>query len=133
MLANNAPIWLVLVVALISGLIGAALTLYVQAQLDERSVKRDVLRRVAGNRHVLTQRVPLPPSGEPFVALNEAFIVFANHPEVLTALENLRTGGNRDAENVVALIKRMATASGVDIGLDDAFIDTPFVRQTPQP
>ena len=105
---------------------GAILTLYVQAQLDQRETKRDVLRRFAGNRHVLATGGPQPPpSGEPFVALNEAFVVFADDPTVLTALEDLRRGA-RSSEDIVALIKRMATAARVPIPLDDAFLGEPF-------
>ena len=57
--------------------------------------------------------------------MNEAFIVFADHADVLRALQDIRAS-NGSAEDVVALIKRMASAAGVRIPLDDAFINSPF-------
>ena len=113
--------------SLVSGLIGVVVVISVGAWLDQREIKRDVLRRLAGSRYVLGENGRcIQPNGEPFVALNEAFIVFANEPEVLEALEALRTGGDRDDENIVALIKRMAAAASVPVNLDDAFIVRPF-------
>ena len=131
---GNPPLRWLISLSLLSGLVGAvagaALTLSVGACLDQKEIKRDVLRRFAGTRYVLTQTGRVLPNGEPFVALNEAFIVFADHPDVLSALDNLRTGGDdRDSELVVALIKRMAAAANVSVTLDDAFIRQPMTPQ----
>ena len=100
-----------------------------------KEIQRDVLRRVAGNRHVMTETCTgIHSSGEPFVALNEAFLSFADEPDVLEALEALWEDGDsdeRDNERVVALIKRMATAAGISIVMDDAFLDRPFAPIEP--
>ena len=43
-----------------------------------------------------------------------------HHDDVLDALDALRTSGDeRDGELIVALIKRMATAAGIEINRDD--------------
>ena len=123
-LGNGA---LVLVASLLSGLIGVLVATYVRAWQDQREIKRDVLRRLAGNRYILTGEGLVQSNGEPFVALNEAFVVFAKEPEVLKALEALRKDDdNRARENIVALIKRMAAAAHVPVTLDDAFIASAF-------
>ncbi len=128
-IVNLSPL-LLLGTSLLSGLLAAWITLAVNASRDKRRIKRDVLRRLAGNRYFLTaQGLQLPSSGEPFVALNEVFIVFNDDKEVLDAVKQLRASGGA-SEHVVALIKRMATAAGVQIHLDDAFIDYAF---TPGP
>ena len=81
-----------LTMSLISGLVGALIAVAFQSYLgytfDELATKRDVLRRFAGNRYVLTEnpRTTIQPNGEPFVALNEAFIVLAKDPRVIEAL-----------------------------------------------
>ena len=116
--------------ALLSGLAGAVITQMWHDSRENVQIKRDVLRRVAGTRYLLTQPGLVLRSGEPFVALNEAFIVFAEDPEVMAALEALRTGRDRSAENVVALIKRMAAAANVPVNLDDAFIIEPFTPKS---
>ena len=127
---STSPIWL-LVASLLSGLVAVLVTLFVRARQDQREIKRDVLRRLAGTRYLLTRRGQVLPSGEPFVALNEVFVVFADEPDVLNALERLRKdGGESNAENIVALIKRMAAAAEVPVNLDDAFIRNPFTPPT---
>ena len=118
------PGWL-LVTSLLSGLVAAGVTIWVRAWLDRREIKRDVLRRLAGNRWPLAGTHPPEAKAEFLVAVNEAFIVFAHDKEVIDALKDLRAS-NGDAEHIVALIKRMASAAGVPIALDDAFIEWPF-------
>ena len=97
-----------------------------------KEIQRDVLLRVAGNRYVMTGTCSgIHSNGEPFVALNEAFLAFADEPEVLEALEDLWESDSRDAERVVALIKRMATAADIRISVDDAFLSRPFTPNAP--
>ncbi len=99
----------------------------VSAQQRKLELKRDVLRRIAGNRHIgLPKRIPPPPNGEPYVALNEAFIVFADDTKVLQALQDLRRHRPARTEDFVAVVKRMASAAGVPINLDDAYINSAF-------
>ena len=97
-----------------------------------KEMQRDVLRRVAGNRYVMIEKCSgIHPNGEPFVALNEAFLAFADEPAVMEALKTLWDGSNRDAEHVVALIKRMATAANMPVNVDDVFLDQPFAPTAP--
>ena len=120
--------WLVVVASLISGLLAVLISITVGACLDQREIKRDVLRRLAGHRYLLTDGRCPSPNGEPFVALNEAIVVFADHDDVLDALDALRTSDGRDdAELIVALIKRMATAAGIKINRDDVSLRQPLV------
>ena len=46
--------WLVVVASLISGLLAVLISITVGACLDQREIKRDVLRRLAGHRYLLT-------------------------------------------------------------------------------
>ena len=122
-------------ISLISGLFAALLAVGVQSHLDELAdelaTKRDVLRRFAGNRYVLTENsgATTQPNGEPFVALNEAFIVFAEDPTVIEALrvmhDQLGQQG-RLVDNIVTVVKEMAEVSNVAINLNDSFIERPF-------
>ena len=122
-------------ISLISGLFGALLAVGFQSHLDELAdelaTKRDVLRRFAGNRYVLTENsgATIQLNGEPFVALNEAFIVFAEDPTVIEALrvmhDQLGQQG-RLVDNIVTVVKEMAKVSNVAINLNDSFIERPF-------
>ena len=122
-------------ISLISGLFGALLAVGFQSHLDELAdklaTKRDVLRRFAGNRYVLTENsgATIQLNGEPFVALNEAFIVFAEDPTVIEALrvmhDQLGQQG-RLVDNIVTVVKEMAEVSNVAINLNDSFIERPF-------
>ena len=68
------------------------------------------------------------PNGEPFVALNEAFIVFAEDPTVIEALRVMRDQSQqgRLVDNIVTVVKEMAEVSNVAINLNDSFIERPF-------
>ena len=124
--------WLVVVASLISGLLAVLISITVGACLDQREIKRDVLRRLAGHRYLLTDGRCPSPNGEPFVALNEAIVVFADHDDVLDALDALRTSDGRDdAELIVALIKRMATAAGIKINRDDVWVANYYSARNP--
>ena len=131
-----------LTTSLISGLVGALLAVAFQSYLgytfDEIATKRDVLRRFAGNRYVLTNtsRATIQPSGEPFVALNEAFIVFSKHPNVVEALRVMHAQLGQEgrlSENIVTLVKEMAEASKVAVELNDSYIERPFTPRATGP
>ena len=56
--------------------------------------------------------------GEPFVALNEVFVVYAEHPQVITTLKKMHEElGVKDrlVDNIVTLTKAMAKAAKVPI------------------
>ena len=100
-----------------------------QWRRDEIETRRDVLRRFFAYRYRLTDSLR-GTDGEPFIALNEAWIVFAGFPEVTAALAKLHNDlGKRGllAQNVTVLIKAMATAANIStLYLEDAYIERPF-------
>ncbi len=100
-----------------------------QWRRDEIETRRDVLRRFFAYRYRLTDSLR-GTDGEPFIALNEAWIVFAGFPEVTATLAKLHNDlGKRGllAQNVTVLIKAMATAANIStLYLEDAYIERPF-------
>ena len=128
-----------LVASLVSGLIGAVVAVLIQSYINYRlsqlSMKRDVLRRLVGNLYTLTSNdpVPLQPGREPFVALNEALVVYSKDRAVLDALRTMRAGLGQPgqlADNIVTLVKAMADVCGLTVNLNDSFIDRPFTPPT---
>ncbi|MCX7279293.1 MAG: hypothetical protein NTZ15_18575 [Burkholderiales bacterium] len=68
--------------ALASGVVGSALTVWFMVRIEDRKLKIDTLRRMLGNRDELT--------GAAFCsAVNEVLVVFRNDEKVLAALRNL--------------------------------------------
>ena len=100
-----------------------------QWRRDEVGLRRDVLRRLFAYRYRLTASLQ-GTDGEPFVALNEAWIVFAGFPEVTVALAKLHSDlgkGGMLAGNVAALVRAMATAAEISTKqLEDSYIERPF-------
>ena len=128
--------------ALVGGLIGAIGTwvavVYqgrLNAKADQLAMKRDVFRRLVANRFVLTRAYPdtILQNGEPFVSLNEAFVVFARDLDVIAALKNVHPvlGSGPGEDNLVTLIKSMATACDIPYDLNDSFIVQPFTPKVP--
>ena len=126
---NRTTIIATLLSGLISGLVVATFAFHLDSKHDERELKRDVLRRFVGNRYLLTE-LRMGHQGEPFVALNEAFIAYADHPEVISALRKMHEQlgvPNRLSDNILTLTKEMAKAAEVNIRtLNDDFITRPF-------
>ena len=61
-----------------------------QRKQDERNVRRDVLRRLVGNlNNLLVEGQEGTRDEEPYIALNEAWVVYAGFPRVIDALEHL--------------------------------------------
>jgi len=124
-----------LATVLLSGTAGAIAAVLINWWLNRRerdlSLKRDVMRRVIGYRFCFTVAAM---NGEPFVALNEASIVFSRCPEVVRSLNRLHrelSQKDRFEDNLVTLIKAMAKACQLPIGeLNDYFLMHPF---TPGP
>ena len=118
----------IVVVILTSSVVSAILSFYLQWRYEKREIKRDVLRRFVANRYRLTGSHIS--NGEPFIALNEVFVVFSEHPEVILALIKMHQELGRDdrlIDNVVTLTKAMAKAAKVPIrNLNDEFIIRPF-------
>lgn len=86
-----------------------------QWRRDEIEIRRDVLRRFFAYRYRLTDSLR-GTDGEPFIALHEAWIVFAGFPEMTAALAKLHNDLGKSgmlARNVTALIRAMATAANI--------------------
>ncbi|MCY3824885.1 MAG: hypothetical protein OXG62_13580 [Nitrospinae bacterium] len=114
---------------LLSGIIAVIISGWQQRRFNILMVKRDVLRRFVGNRYALTESLK-GQTGEPFIALNEIFVVYAKDQQVIAALkkmhEELRVS-DRLSDNIVTLTKAMAKAAKVPINdLNDEFITRPF-------
>lgn len=97
--------------------------------------KRDVIRRLLGNLHVLNH-AKLDPKlglGEPFIALNEATVVFSDECSVTDLLIDLKRNKCK-SERVVPLVRQMAKVIGEDLDdFDDDYLLTPFGPPTKNP
>ena len=84
-----SPLVGAILTVLLSGLFAAVIANWLHDRSNTLSVKRDVLRRFVGNRYLLTAPGNRSREGEPFVALNEIFIVYAEDPPVIKALRKM--------------------------------------------
>lgn len=121
-----------LLVSLLSGLAGVVLATYLNSYLYQKhhrlSMKRDVLVRFVGNRHLFISDYRTN-NNEPFISLNQAFVVFEDSPAVMSALKDLHESVRTEFVNdkMVSLIKEMSKASRIDINnLNDSFLLNPF-------
>lgn len=125
---SATQIALAVIVPLFSGIAGVVISALYYRRYDRKKLKRDVLSRFVGNRHFLTKEHTS--EGEPFIALNEVFVVYADSPAVIAALKKMHEElqqPDRLVDNVVTLIKAMAKAAGVQLkDLNDSFIEKPF-------
>jgi hypothetical protein len=79
-----AYISLTIIASLISGALGAYLTSIHYEKVEQKKIKIDTARRLIGYRYDVL--------GEGFtIAMNEAFIVFADSSDVIKAMDNLYT------------------------------------------
>ena len=122
------PIINIVIVILTSGAVSVILSFYLRSRYEKLEVKRDVLRRFVANRHRLTGAGVA--DDEPFIALNEVFLVFSEHPQVIAALRTMHQelgNGDRLFDNMLTLIKAMSKATKLPIrDLNDEFIMKPF-------
>ena len=128
---NTTSIAVTILSSLVSGIVGVIISATYYRRYDERKLKRDVLQRIVGNRFFLTDELVNERNKDLFIALNEAFVVFSDSPQVIAVIrkmhEELGLPG-RVVDNLVSLIKEMAKASGIKLGeLNDAFIERPFI------
>ena len=122
------PILIFVAEVLLAGSVAACLVPLINSRLDKKRYqlrrKRDVLARLVGNLHLLQPAWIGRSSGEPYIALNEAYVAFDGSP-VPAALNKFRENPNND--NLVTIIKAMAKSSDVRFdGLNDVFITHPF-------
>jgi hypothetical protein len=125
---NSTAIVVAVVSSLVSGLVGVVISAVYYRKYDRMKLRREVLRRFVGNRHLLVG--PTTGQGEPFVALNEVFVVFSDAPAVISAIKKMHEElgeEGRLVDNIVTLTKAMACAAGVRLeSVNDSFIEKPF-------
>ena len=134
LIKRSSPTLLVLISVSSMVIAGGAWCInYETLQRENLGDRRDVLRRIMGYSYRLTEG-RAGQDGEPFIALNEASIVFAEHREVIDALATLHRGvtkGEGQLEpNLVELVKAMIVASELPphaLDLPEQFLTTPFV------
>ena len=88
-----------------------------EARRRERDAKMDVLRRIVGYRYRLTDQHDFV-DGEPFIALNEAGLMFASDTAVMNALRAL--GKDADTSEALTRVVR-AIARTIPANLDDEY------------
>lgn len=100
-----------------------------QWKRDELEIRRDVLRRLFAYRYRLTESLK-GGDGEPFIALNEAWVVYAGFPQVIDALTRMHDELGKEgclSRNIVKVVRAMADAVNLSIkDLDDRLIEHPF-------
>ena len=100
-----------------------------QWRRDELELRRDVLRRLFAYRYRLVETLK-GKDGEPFIALNEASIVYEGFPKVTGALNLLRREPTEEgslSRSIVAIVRAMAEAAEISVqDLDDCSIERPF-------
>lgn len=109
-----------LVAALCSGVVGVGISAWFFARLERRKLKMDTARRLIGHRFDIT--------GSDFsVAMNEVFIVFADSPQVISAMtalyEALSAPGKPNADDrLVTLLKEICRDLRITHGeINDAY------------
>ena len=124
-MAGN-PLWVAVIVSLISGLVGALITMVAVAHRELRRFRVDTLKRFASNRFDLR--------GEEFTrALNEVFIVFNDVPEVMQSLAEFhktvtsKLPSPTADDALIKLFKAMCRAAKIRYDhFNDSFFLTPF-------
>ena len=74
---NAGNIGIAIVISLLSGLLGVIISSFYYQRFEHRRAKREVLRRLVGNRIFLTPPLVTEKSEDFFIALNEIFVVFS--------------------------------------------------------
>ena len=127
---------LIAFLTLSSGFLGALITAYFQRRRYTKGIKVDTLRRLAAYRYHLANRT-VSATGEPFVALNEIFVVYSDETKVLKELktfhDRLSTSPGAMTDDLLRLVKAMAKATKTELGVADNFITDPFVPPSVTP
>ena len=94
---------------------------------DRQTLKQDVMRRIVGSGHRLPRGCI--DSDEPFIALNEASVVFSDSPEVIEALSKLKNRGLGEplAPLLYSVVVAMARSVNITDDVEMDFIGYPFV------
>lgn len=111
--------------SLISGLVGVFVSAYYFTRLEKHKMKMDTARRLLGHRYDI--------SGAQFsAAMNEVFIIFADSPKVISAMQDLyqtlSTPGKPFADDkLVTLLKAVCSDVGiVHKNINDAYFIKTF-------
>ena len=100
-----------------------------QWERNQLDLRRDVLRRLVGYRYRLTDDY-VGTEGEPFIALNEIGIVFAESPRVIEAFDSFRSDRAQAkplAPSLTALIRAVCEDVGLPMNhVTRDFIDYPL-------
>jgi uncharacterized membrane-anchored protein YhcB (DUF1043 family) len=118
---STQAIVITLIASLLSGLIGAALSMWYFYKLERHKLKLDLARRLLGNRFSIT--------GDAFsCAMNEVIAVFADSEEVLSKMgrlyKALQTHGKPNADGaLIDFLKAACKSSGLTQAvLNDAYL-----------
>ena len=104
----------------------AAASLWWSRRSNVLAPKRDVLRRLLGSRHLLTDAMANHRGpGEPYIALNEIAVAYYSDENVVRALK--RYFAEKSVGNLKMLIREMSKAARSSLDkFDDDFLETPF-------
>lgn len=121
----------IIISSLLSGIVGVIISIYYHRRHERRAQQFEVLRRVARYRFALTENITSPEvKSQFFGALNEVFVVFYKHPDVLDALNQLHRDlrdPDKFPNNFVTLYKAMCKALNINTNaLNDEFFLRPF-------
>lgn len=122
---SNQAVLITVLSSLVSGIIGAALSVWYFYKLERHKLKLDLARRLLGNRFSIT--------GDAFsCAMNEVIAVFADSDEVLSRMgrlyEALQTPGKPNADGaLIDFLKAVCKASGLtQVTLNDGYFIKTF-------
>ncbi len=130
----TAQILLTISASLLSGLFGIFISAWHYRRYENRKMKLDLIRRLAGTRPQIAATGRAVFFDAFFTALNEVFVVFHDEPKVIAAIDTLKRElqvPGRLEENLPRLFRELFTAMGLrHQWLNDQFVMTPF---TPGP
>ncbi|MDP2210213.1 MAG: hypothetical protein Q8J63_00565 [Candidatus Aquicultor sp.] len=122
---SNEAIFVTVIAALISGLVGVGVSTWYFYKLERHKLKLDLARRLLGNRFHIT--------GDAFsCAMNEVIAVFADSDDVLANMarlyEALQVNGKPNADGaLIDFLKAVCKASGLtQATLNDGYLIKTF-------
>jgi hypothetical protein len=123
-------IWLTFATSLLSGLIGITVSTFYYRRYENRKMKLDLIRKLAGSRYQVAGGISTWGADSFFTSLNEVFVAFHDERKVIEAIDRLRRDlghpGNIE-NNLPTLFKEMFKTVGLKNDyLNDSFILGPF-------
>lgn len=123
----QVPLWLTIIISLTSGLLTFAISTYFYIRYEERNQKLQVFRALMANRHGLIVNPDPDVKRDFFRALNEAFVVFGNSPDVISSINNFSIYKDRAPDNVIILSRAICNDLKINVAsLNDDFFTKPF-------